>query len=126
MAPTPSVTAWLRCSSEAAFPAQLEDALAAIHWLQTNADALGVDPYRIGVWGISAGGHLAAFLGVQSEVQAVVDVCGPVDFLDPTYRLELEDANGVISRLVCGPWMTLNVPSGPARCTRFPAHPRQH
>lgn len=89
-----------RYSSEATFPAQLEDARAAIDWLRTNADALGIDPGYMGAWGISAGGHLAAFLGVLNEVQAVVDVCGPVDLLDPAYPLELEDANGVINRLL--------------------------
>ncbi|MFJ3828824.1 alpha/beta hydrolase fold domain-containing protein [Streptomyces sp. NPDC090046] len=53
-----------RHSLEAPFPAQLHDVKAAIRYVRTFADALGIDPDRIGVWGESAGGHLAALAGV--------------------------------------------------------------
>lgn len=36
------------------------DACAALVWARTNASSLGVDPNRIGFYGVSAGGHLAA------------------------------------------------------------------
>jgi acetyl esterase/lipase len=49
-----------RLSGEAPFPAQLQDARAAIRFLKANAPKYGVDPTRTGVWGGSAGGHLAA------------------------------------------------------------------
>jgi acetyl esterase/lipase len=85
-----------RLSSEACFPAQLEDVQAAIRWLRARHDELGIDPDRVAVWGESAGGHLAAFAGVAGEAQArdraaafadqpttvaaVVDWYGPTDF----------------------------------------------
>lgn len=53
-----------RHSLEAPFPAQLHDVKAAIRYVRTFADALGIDPDRIGVWGESAGGHLAALAGL--------------------------------------------------------------
>lgn len=77
------------------FPAQIEDAKCAIRFLRANASKYGIDPTRIGAWGESAGGHLAALLGLtdsgagleglggysdqSSRVQAVVDIAGPSD-----------------------------------------------
>lgn len=74
------------------FPAQIHDCKAAIRWLRKHADQYGFDKNRIGVFGISAGGHLAALLGASngvkelegnvgvtgesSDVQAVVAWCG--------------------------------------------------
>ncbi|WP_027893205.1 alpha/beta hydrolase fold domain-containing protein [Calidithermus chliarophilus] len=89
-----------RYSHEAPFPAQLEDARAAVAWVRAHAARWGVDPGRVGVWGISAGAHLAALLGALGEVQAVVDVCGPADFFDPGWRAELQDPQGLVSRLL--------------------------
>ena len=42
------------------FPAALRDVLQAVRFVRANAASLGVDPTRIGVFGSSAGGHLAA------------------------------------------------------------------
>jgi acetyl esterase/lipase len=85
-----------RLSPEAIFPAQLEDCKAAIRWLRAHADEYGINSNRIGVWGASAGGNLAALvgatgelrefevgenLGFSSRVQAVCDFFGPTDFL---------------------------------------------
>jgi len=54
-----------RLSQHAVFPAQIEDCKAAIRWLRANAAKYHLDPDHIGVWGSSAGGHLApnGFLG---------------------------------------------------------------
>jgi acetyl esterase/lipase len=84
-----------RLTSTAPFPAQIEDCKAAVRWLRANASTYHLDPDRIGVWGYSAGGHLAALLGTSggvpelegdgdnmqysSQVQAVCDVAGPAD-----------------------------------------------
>jgi acetyl esterase/lipase len=84
-----------RHSREASFPAQLHDAKAAIRYLRAHSEALGIDTARIGVWGESAGGHLAALVGLtdrrpdlegdlgavgpSSAVDAVVDWYGPSD-----------------------------------------------
>ncbi|HKP87984.1 MAG TPA: alpha/beta hydrolase [Blastocatellia bacterium] len=86
-----------RLSHEAKFPAQIEDCKAAVRWLRANASEHKLDPDRIAAWGSSAGGHLAALLGVSagadglegdggnleysSRVLAVVDWFGPVDLL---------------------------------------------
>ncbi len=86
---TASVT--YRVISEATFPAQIHDVKAAVRWFRLNAEKYAIDPERIGVWGHSAGGHLAALLGtsydvaelegdanpgVSSRVQAVVAMSG--------------------------------------------------
>lgn len=81
------------------FPAQLHDVKTAVRFLRAHAADLGLDPARIGAWGVSAGGHLAALLGTvggpewegvdggwpgeSSAVQAVASVSGPMDFFDP-------------------------------------------
>ena len=85
-----------RFSNQAVFPAQIEDCKSAIRYLRAHADKFNLDPMRIGVWGVSAGGHLAALLGTSSgvpelengpwqeystKVQAVCDWYGPSDFL---------------------------------------------
>ncbi len=76
------------------WPKNLHDCKTAIRWLRANAARLRVDAGRIGVIGGSAGGHLAAMVGVTGpadgldpagpygdqpcNVQAVVDLYGPV------------------------------------------------
>jgi acetyl esterase len=52
-----------RLAPAAPWPAQLQDAAAAVALLRSRAVELGVDVDRIGAIGDSAGGHLAALLG---------------------------------------------------------------
>jgi acetyl esterase/lipase len=47
----------------AAWPAQLDDAVAACHWARTNADALDIDPAALVVQGHSAGAQMALLTG---------------------------------------------------------------
>jgi len=86
-----------RLTDAGPFPIQIEDCRAAIRWLRSHASRYGIDPDRIGAWGPSAGGHLAALLGtagdakrwdraggntrVSARIQAVCDYYGPTDFL---------------------------------------------
>lgn len=88
-----------RFSSEAKFPAAVEDAKCAVRWMRANASQYHVDPNKIAVIGGSAGGYLALMVGytsdipefegsggnagVSSRVQAVVDLYGPVDLTAP-------------------------------------------
>ena len=44
------------------YQAMLEDAIGAIDYMRTNAEKYNIDPYKIGVCGNSAGGHLAAWV----------------------------------------------------------------
>ena len=99
-----------RLSSEALFPAQINDCKAAVRWLRANAGKYDLDADHIGAWGASSGGHLASLLGVtggvaalegdagntnqSSRVQAVVDFFGPTDFLQ---------MSGHAARLILGP-----------------------
>ena len=85
-----------RLTSNAPYPAQIQDCKGAIRFLRAHAAQYHVDPARIGVWGESAGGHLVALLGTSggnpqlegtvggnpgqsSRVQAVCDWFGPTD-----------------------------------------------
>lgn len=56
-----------RHAREAPFPAQLHDVRAALRYLRVYAGVLGVDATRVGAWGESAGGHLAALLALTAD-----------------------------------------------------------
>lgn len=60
-----------RLSPEAVFPAQVHDIKAAIRFLRANADGHGYDASRIAIAGSSAGGHLAALVGVTNRHPAL-------------------------------------------------------
>lgn len=68
-----------RLTDVATFPAQLQDAKAALRWLRTHAAEYGVDPYRIYAWGDSAGGHLAALLGLTAGATEFGEPAGTPD-----------------------------------------------
>lgn len=71
-----------RLAPEYRWPAQVNDVRAALQWLHANAEALDIDPARIGAMGYSAGAHLALMLGLQDATpkpQAVVAGAGPTD-----------------------------------------------
>jgi len=94
-------------SSAAKWPTQSQQCRAVVRWLRANATKYNLDPDNIGAAGMSAGGHLAAFLGTSngvktatsgsvtmdlegaiggnteysSKVQAVYDMYGPANFL---------------------------------------------
>jgi acetyl esterase/lipase len=53
-----------RLGREASYPAPAHDARDALRWLRLNAERFSIDPDRIGVWGASAGGLLAALVAL--------------------------------------------------------------
>ncbi|WP_380160063.1 alpha/beta hydrolase [Kineococcus sp. R86509] len=55
-------------------PGPVEDCYAALRWLHGNADDLGVDRSRIAIGGGSAGGGLAAALGLLARDRGEVPV----------------------------------------------------
>ena len=72
-------------------PCPLLDLQRAVRWVRSNKDVYHIDPRRTGVWGFSAGGHLASSIGVhfdagEREAKDPVDreSCRP-DFLILAY-----------------------------------------
>ena len=101
------VTASYRLAPKARFPAQIEDARAAVKFLRKNAKTYNLDPDKIGAMGYSAGAHLSLLLGVTDKsdglegpllpdvsgrVQCVVSFFGPTDMSLYSTSPGLEDA----------------------------------
>jgi pectinesterase len=88
-----------RLSTEALFPAAVYDLKAAVRWVRGHAASYNIDTSRIVAMGFSAGGELAAFLGVTgnmplfegtnglagvpTNINAVVDMDGILSFTHP-------------------------------------------
>lgn len=87
-----------RLSVEAKFPAPIHDIKASIRFLRANAAKYGFRTDKIIIAGSSAGGHLAALVGVSnndkelegtlgqytttsSSVQGILDYYGPTNFI---------------------------------------------
>ncbi len=93
-----SINYLLATKEKATWPNNLHDCMTAVRWLRKNADRLQIDPGRIGVIGGSAGGHLAAMVGVldakdgldpkgpyaefSCRVQCAVPMYGPMDLTE--------------------------------------------
>lgn len=60
-----------RLSTQAVFPAQIHDIKAAIRFLRASAERFQIDATSIAIIGSSAGGHLAALVGVTNENRAL-------------------------------------------------------
>jgi endo-1,4-beta-xylanase len=93
---------------------QLADAKAAVRWLRANAAKYNLDASHIGAFGYGVGGQLAVLLGTtaavsalegdegnlgeSSQVQAVIDVAGPIAAggLNPVDYVSKDDAPTLI------------------------------
>lgn len=79
-----------RLSTQAQFPAQIHDIKAAIRFLRAKQGEYGYDAGRIVIAGSSAGGHLAALVGVTNGHRELEGTVG--DHLDQT-----SDVQGIVS-----------------------------
>jgi acetyl esterase/lipase len=55
------------------YPIEIYDGRRAMRLLRLHAAEYGIDPTRLGVWGSSAGGHLASSLGTHCENVTATD-----------------------------------------------------
>lgn len=57
---------------------QRNDVITAVDWARANAQKFGFDPDRCGIYGFSAGGHLATVVGLSGggRVRAIVSASG--------------------------------------------------
>lgn len=88
-----TATASYRLSDEAGFPTPVEDLMAALAWLRSNADDFGLDGEYLAIGGSSAGGQLAALAGLWAgdsqrdpggaPVAAIVNIDGLWNFTTP-------------------------------------------
>ena len=94
-----TVTVEYQLSLEAKYPAAVHNIKAAIRWMRANAEKYAIDPDRIAISGCSAGGQLASLTGLtngierfegtmgvvnySSEVQAIIDMDGVINFMAP-------------------------------------------
>ncbi|KAA6438421.1 alpha/beta hydrolase [Dyadobacter flavalbus] len=94
-----SFTADYRLSTEALYPAAVEDLKEAVIWIRENAETFNVDTSRVATLGFSAGGQLAALVGntghsgifntgrkqngPSDAIQAVVDIDGVLAYIHP-------------------------------------------
>jgi acetyl esterase/lipase len=85
-----------RWSTQAIFPAQIQDCNQAVEFLYQNASKYKIDRNRFALMGFSAGGHLANLLGLSNDnkvrsfyasgkrphfkIKLVLDFYGPSDF----------------------------------------------
>ena len=99
-----------RLATEATFPAQIDDCLAALDTLERDAELWGIDRDRVCVAGIGAGGHLAALAGLwnrSATERPLPRVAAVAAFAAPTHLTTLgprhDRATSPASLLVGGP-----------------------
>lgn len=78
------------------FPIEQEDGQRALRWIRSHASDYKIDPELIGVWGFSAGGHLASVLGTVASV-------GNPHAPDPIDRLSSRPAFLILAYAVIDP-----------------------
>jgi acetyl esterase/lipase len=85
-----------RLAPEHPYPAPLDDCYAALRWTHEHAGELGIDPNRIGIGGISAGGGLTAGLALLARDRGEVPVafqlldCPMLDDRQATASIQLD------------------------------------
>jgi acetyl esterase/lipase len=81
------------------FPAPMLDGARAMRYVRSHATEFGIDPNKVGVWGFSAGGHLAGYLATEpfahdhTNIDPVERVTAHPDFAIFSYaRLSMDDS----------------------------------
>jgi len=93
-----TATIQYRLTGEAIYPAQLNDVISAIQWLQENANEYHIDKNKIALVGGSAGGHLAmmaAYSDASLKIKGLVNLYGPSDLTTP-YAQQTESVQKLI------------------------------
>ena len=101
-----AVASYRLASNGFQYPAQPEDAAAAVAWIHKHVEEYGGDPQRIYVGGHSAGALLAAYLGVQGAwrqkkgipdgvLKGIAPVSAPYDGEDAETEAEIATARVV-------------------------------
>jgi acetyl esterase len=89
-----AVSVEYRLAPEHPFPAPAEDCYAGLTWLAGNASQLRIDPARIAVGGVSAGGGLAAAMALMARDRGGPALCFQVlDIPDLDDRLTTPSMN---------------------------------
>lgn len=86
-----------RYSTQAPFPAQIQDCNQAVEFLYQNAEKYKLDKHRFALMGFSAGGHLSSLLAMSNNsnipafyhngsrphftIKMLIDFYGPQDFV---------------------------------------------
>ncbi len=86
------------------YPVEIQDGMRGMRYVRAHASDYGIDPNRIGVWGSSAGGHLASTLGVHGNDAAPAPDNDTLDRTDarpnfmilsyPVVSMQLPEAHG--------------------------------
>jgi acetyl esterase/lipase len=105
-----------RYSTDAIFPAQIQDCNQAVSWLYANAEKYHIDKNKIALVGFSAGGHLASLLALSNnnairqfthdgkrvpfKIKAVIDFYGPSNFHALMPKTEISDPTDPVTSLL--------------------------
>ena len=131
----PSIVAWpavfisvaYRLAPDHRYPAQLDDTLSALAWIQRNIRDYGGDPNAIAVGGHSAGGHLASLAALRTDLHGghgipldAIKACLPVS---STFDFRFQAVRQAAVRKTSSPgfWQR---PSKPMRPALSPMRPQ--
>lgn len=105
-----------RFSTQAIFPAQIQDCHQALEFLSRQSSKYNIDKNRIVLIGFSAGGHLASLMGLSLNnnvesfypnkvkpsyrLKGVLDFYGPIDFLMIHGKADPEAKDDALSMLL--------------------------
>jgi acetyl esterase/lipase len=117
-----------RLSPAYVYPAQMLDASRAMQYVRAHAAELGIRPDAIGIWGFSAGGHLAGFMATHHKA-------GEATAKDPLDRVSDRPDFAILSyaplsmefytRMGIAPLKTL-IGEHPAQATIDEVNPTKH